>query len=73
MLTKKDLRYIKLMLIAEGSSTSRDIANKIKLTKKKYVPVKPVKKKKRYLKPKERYPDGSLVYKTDPDYEKLKV
>ena len=72
MLTKKDLSYIKLILIAEGSSTSRDIANKIK-TKKKYVPVKPVKKKKRYLKPKERYPDGSLVYKTDPDYEKLKV
>ena len=69
MLDKKDLRYIKLMLIAKGTSRSREIANKIKLAKKKYVPVKEVKKKKPYEKPRERYPNGSLVYKTKPDYE----
>ena len=68
MLDKKDLRYIKLMLIAKGTSRSREIANKIKLAKKKHTPVKPVKKKKPYKKPRERYPDGSLIYKTKPDY-----
>lgn len=52
-LSDKELAYIKLVLIAEGSSQARKIANKIETAPNKK-PLAKVKKKKTYKKPWER-------------------